>query len=1029
MRRSNATPAPSGESGDSRTDGRGNFTPPSVAARGDESLTPPPAPAPPSGSRLAPRNWRVATKLNAILLIPVLVALGLSGFQVYDAYTTWQEAEDAEHTAELVRASTAYGHALIDERDVTATALLEGRREDPEVIQARDATDRARGVFYAAVERAPRTETIQRRVQQVTRVEPDLQPLRERAYTDDLPGVDTEEAYVAVQHPLMSFANELGLDTGNVTSFGRSVYSLSLAKAASSLQRAIGTHLIVAPGPGEVLTEQQVDAFESYAYLERIASAEYAAAASPEDAGQLENLTADAAEQADAETRGAPPLEEMVQAIASGASPEELAEEGVTRDNWFRVATAEFDAYRAMEASLVDAAVEEARGIASDARRDVLVNSAVVVAALVLAFIFAGLMARFMSLNMRRLRSAAFEVAEQRLPAVVDELSRTVPGNVDTRVTPIAINSQDEIGEVARAFDQVHREAVRLAAEQALLRGNVNAIFTNLSSRNQALVERQLGLISELENNEADPEQLEHLFKLDHLATRMRRNGENLLVLAGEEPQHRWNQPVALIDVMRAAASEVEAYARIDMSAFPECDIHGAVVNDLAHLLAELLENATTFSSPHTKVLVTATRLPDGRIMIEIHDKGIGMTQEDFAEINKRLAEPPSVDAAVSRRMGLYVVGKLAERHNIRVQLRPSGEQSGTTALVMLPDAITLSSSSRAPQREEQFTVSRLIPEPQEPAGFLPAPAAAQPQPPAPAPRPAGPPAPAAVPRAAQGPGARRPAQGPLGFPRGGDTGEIPAVPPADRQRPAPQRPAAARFGTEPPAAERPAPPRPERRGPLGGLPALGSRPTAPPAGRPNPPAPSPAPRPGGPARHAAPPSDRPGFGAFQPRADSPHGGPGTAPQRVGFGGPDPVAAEYRTTTSAGLPRRERSRPGPEAEAAPPAREAAPVAPAPVPPAPGMARWEGRGPRREERQDGTTSAGLPRRVPRANLTEHTLPEPATGGPQISRDPAEVRGRLTSLRRGVQQGRGASTQRGAQNDERGLGPGHTYDQER
>ena len=169
----------------------------------------------------------------------------------------------------------------------------------------------------------------------------------------------------------------------------------------------------------------------------------------------------------------------------------------------------------------------------------------------------------------------------------------------------------------------------------------------------------------------------------------MRRNGENLLVLAGEEPGRRWDQPVPLVDVLRAASSEVEQYERIELSGVPEAEIHGRAVTDLVHLLAELLENATTFSSPQTKVRVTATRLPDGRVMIEIHDKGIGLTAEDFADINHKLANPPTVDAAISQRMGLFVVGRLSDRHGIRVQLRPSGEQAGTTSLVMLPDAIT----------------------------------------------------------------------------------------------------------------------------------------------------------------------------------------------------------------------------------------------------------------------------------------------------------------------------------------------------
>ncbi len=328
-----------------------------------------------------------------------------------------------------------------------------------------------------------------------------------------------------------------------------------------------------------------------------------------------------------------------------------------------------------------------------------------------LAFILAGAVARQMSRSMRQLRNAAFGIAEQRLPMLVDQLSRTDPGRVDTRVQAIPITTTDEIGEVARAFDQVHREAVRLAAEQALLRGNINAIFTNLSRRNQSLIEGQLTLITDLENNEADPDQLENLFRLDHLATRMRRNGENLLVLAGEEPGRRWDQPVPLVDVLRAASSEVEQYERIELSGVPEAEIHGRAVTDLVHLLAELLENATTFSSPQTKVRVTATRLPDGRVMIEIHDKGIGLTAEDFADINHKLANPPTVDAAISQRMGLFVVGRLSDRHGIRVQLRPSGEQAGTTSLVMLPDAITHGGGGEQHADRDEFTVSQIIPE------------------------------------------------------------------------------------------------------------------------------------------------------------------------------------------------------------------------------------------------------------------------------------------------------------------------------
>ncbi|WTL17374.1 nitrate- and nitrite sensing domain-containing protein [Streptomyces sp. NBC_01506] len=723
---------------------RGNFTPPRrTAAPPADAPGRPPTPG--STSRLSPRNWRVPTRLNAILLIPVLVGLVMGGFQVKGSVDTWQEAQDAEQTALVVRAASGYGQALLNERDLTAQPLLTNKRDDKAVVAARATTDAAKATFDRAVKSMPRDEGLERRLRLFRAEEPKLETIRKTAYTAGVETPDktggnggpvaTEEGYVLVQHSLMEFSNELGLGTGNITSYGRTVYAIQLAKAAASLQRSIGMHLLVRPSEKPAIRSGQSIAFSSYAYLEDIAIGEYVSGGTDADTAKLQKVMeekaaegakklATARQQAAAAGQKfvAPPAQEgsvvdgMVAAIATGDSPSQLEERGVTPTAWMAATTAKFDGYTIIEKDLVDNAVSDAAQISDDARNDAIINGAIVVIALLAAFVLAGMMARQMSRSMRQLRTAAFGIAEQRLPMLVDQLSRTEPGRVDTRVQPIPIDSRDEIGEVARAFDQVHREAVRLAAEQAMLRGNVNAIFTNLSRRNQSLIEGQLTLITALENNEAEPEQLENLFKLDHLATRMRRNGENLLVLAGEEPGRRWNQPVPLVDVLRAASSEVESYERIELTGVPETDIHGQAVTDLVHLLAELLENATTFSSPQTKVRVTATRLPDGRVMIEIHDKGIGLTAEDFADINHKLANPPTVDAAVSQRMGLFVVGRLADRHGVRVQLRPSGEQAGTTSLVMLPDAITHGGGGEQPPPPDDFTVSQIIPEQQTPA-------------------------------------------------------------------------------------------------------------------------------------------------------------------------------------------------------------------------------------------------------------------------------------------------------------------------
>ncbi|GGU44932.1 ATPase [Streptomyces albospinus] len=1061
MRRSTSSPEP-------QEPRRGNFTPPprSGDVPASDASENPVAQPPVSGGKYSPRNWRVATRLNAILLIPVLLALILGVLRVNGSFGTWQDAQDAENTAKLVRSALSYSNALIDERDRTAAPLLKGKKDDPVVQEARDATDAAAKQFHDAAKSVPDKPGLNRRLALFAKTEPKLAQLRQVAFTSKLTGVQTEEGYVAVQHPLMEFANELGLGTGNITSYGRTVYAISLAKAAESLERSIGTHLLVDPASPQGGKEHktQLTAFASYRYLEGIAIGEYTSGGTPEDMARLQKdaaalqqsaqqqiARAKTQAQAAGQTFRTPPsMDQMTTLIASGAAPETLAAQGVTSDAYFQAATGKFDMYRSIEKDLADKAVNEAAQISSDAKQSTFVDSGIVLAALIAAFLVAGMMARRMSRNMRELRNAAFGVAEQRLPMLVDQLSRTDPGRVDTRVTPIPITTTDEIGEVARAFDQVHREAVRLAAEQALLRGNVNAIFTNLSSRNQGLIERQLELITNLENNEADPDQLENLFRLDHLATRMRRNGENLLILAGEEPGRRWNQPVPLIDVLRAATSEVESYERIELSGVPESEIHGTAVTDLIHLLSELLENATTFSSPQTKVKVAATRLPDGRIMIEIHDKGIGLTPEDFADINHKLANPPNVDAAISQRMGLFVVGRLADRHGIRVQLRPSGEQAGTTSLVMLPEAITHGGGGED-QFDETFTVSRIVPEHQQTPYENNHRTAAE----------------LGFDDHSYGHGdsatgldpvgrslfreerrAALEAQAAGGQPAGGQDDSRPLFRdevPSGHQgyaepayaEPAYAEPAYAEPAYAEPAYAEPAyaePAYPEPAYPEADQPLYNDRSHGGQAfGEPSPAQttgqhPFAAPEPG-PADEWA---ERPAYdGHFGTEAESDRNAtaaPADASERVTFERPGPTASAIHSLTDAGLPRRGGGSPQAQQRTEPEIGQDD----GSVWRSANDERWQRAERLRQPTAGGVTASGLPRRVPKANLVEGTAEQTAQGGPQVSRAPEDVRGRLSNLRRGVQQGRSAGMDPSSgvpQNDQQGFGPGSTYDQER
>ncbi len=240
-------------------------------------------------------------------------------------------------------------------------------------------------------------------------------------------------------------------------------------------------------------------------------------------------------------------------------------------------------------------------------------------------------------------------------------------------------------------------------------------MFVNLSRRSQSLVERQIRLIDDLEQGEQDEERLGSLFRMDHLATRMRRNSENLLVLAGHDSSRRWNQPVALVDVLRAAVSEIEQYERVSLNVQPGISVRGHAVNDTVHLLAELAENATSFSSAETPVTVSGHLLSSGGVLLDITDQGVGMGAEEMAHANWRLDNPPVVDVAVSRRMGLFVVARLAARHGIRVRLRPAAS-GGLTALVWLPDeVISRDGSSSAAPMTDGCRRSHGRPEPAQP--------------------------------------------------------------------------------------------------------------------------------------------------------------------------------------------------------------------------------------------------------------------------------------------------------------------------
>ncbi|MBZ9642143.1 nitrate- and nitrite sensing domain-containing protein, partial [Streptomyces sp. PSKA30] len=666
------------------------------------SGTPAPAPTvkPPQGSsgpgpRIALRNWRISTRLVSLLALPVVAATSLGALRINQSMDDIQQLDNMKLLTEMTKQATELAAALQEERDQSAGPLAHGSTASATTVKGlQSKTDRALENFLTSseeVDSASKDGNLQGVRDSVVGLARDLNGLNEirsNAYEAEDNSTQTVEAYHRLITHLLDLSQDMAEATSNpdMIQRTRALSAFSSAKEYASIQRAV----LAAALPANTKTVGDLSENDRL----------YAESALESQISELRSFTSIYGEGA----------EELLKPIDQGNSVIEatdtyagraLRENGLAglerrsyRD-WLDDSSTKIQQMKNIERKLLEDMEQQARELRSESEREAIISGALILLVLGVSLVGAFVVARSMIRSLRRLEDTATKVAQDRLPELVKQLSESDPQDVDTSVESVGVHSRDEIGRVAAAFDDVHREAVRLAAEQALLRGNVNAMFTNLSRRSQGLIQRQLSLISELESREADPDQLASLFKLDHLATRMRRNGENLLVLAGEEPGRRWTRPVPLVDVLRAAASEVEQYERIELAAVPTTQVAGRVVNDLVHLLAELLENATSFSSPQTKVKVTGHALPDGRVLIEIHDTGIGLSPEDLAQINERLASPPTVDVSVSRRMGLFVVGRLSQRHGIRIQLRPS-DSGGTTALVMLP--VDVAQGGKKPQ-------------------------------------------------------------------------------------------------------------------------------------------------------------------------------------------------------------------------------------------------------------------------------------------------------------------------------------------
>jgi len=638
------------------------------------------APRMPRRSRI--RDARIRTKLAAILLVPLIALVGLASLRLADSVSRAFEAELVQSLASVSIETSRLAHRLHQER-IEAVRLLSGASDRDGYGRQQGFTDDAVASYqHAAARLGSVPDLVGDRLARINVQLDAVEELRRQVLGEQ--PVTTSAVilrYGAVLADVSAYQETLAglIENPQLSERTRAVSAMAAARGHAADAEAIA-HTAMATG---TLTSAQRDALRASQTGQQDAFVAFRASASP----QQRTVVAEAITGANVDT-----------AEASAASL--LQETGDLARAAVGLAGM-VDITRYVEEELHQQLVDAITQTRDSVVRQVAAESAVVLLALAVTILVAALLARMLARSLHQLRDGAVAVAHHELPTAVARLSNP---DVVTDLSPEALAAQirvpdklrsaDEIGEVAEALTEVHRAAVRTAAEQAALRTSVAAMFLNLARRSQTLVDAVITRLDRLQRNEDDPKRLEGMFALDNLATRMRRNDENLLVLAGADSSPPRTRDALPDDVVRAAQSEIEHYERVEFGAIDDdVQVRASAINDVVRIVAELLDNATRFSPPDSPVVCEARRLGD-QLVIQVEDRGVGMTSEEADRINSWLHEPQDVGVGVFRRMGIAVVARLAARHRIRVRLETHAHY-GTTASVTLPAPVLVLPPSR----------------------------------------------------------------------------------------------------------------------------------------------------------------------------------------------------------------------------------------------------------------------------------------------------------------------------------------------